>query len=378
MKRKKMKTINKSTKVTQYFAKILVASTVALAFVACGDDSSSASDEEVEQTRSSTYVFGTDFASGELRWVEDGKLSEESLEFFQDAKIVTVDSSILVLEGAGADNVSLVNSKHKVVWQVSLDDYSNPRDAVVLDGYAWIALEGVDKFVQISLKDGSVHKTVKTGAFNRKGASSPNLIDFEVLGDTLFALFQRYVYDAATYSSKFSRGLLAMYSSKGELLDTIQLLNKNPVAVKKAKKNLYVFSQGEYNDSWGTDADDKRGIEKVDISKKKSKLLVGGEKLGGGVYSAAVDEENEIAFVAVYKSYGDVPVMEVDLEKGSAEKLEGVSDVEGSLGFNEGKLYVGERAIGAEGVYVYDGDEMTKLESDAPDALPPYGFTFSF
>jgi hypothetical protein len=97
-------------------------------------------------------------------------------------------------------------------------------------------------------------------------------------------VFQRYV--PVTGGADFQDpGLLAMYKlSDGTLLDTIPLLTKNPMAVKVVKGNVYVGTQGEYNPvTWGIDADDNRGIEKIDLKNKKSELWVSGAELGGGV-----------------------------------------------------------------------------------------------
>ena len=184
----------------------------------------------------------------------------------------------------------------------------------------------------------------------------------------MFALFQRsenYAYPVP--------GLLALYKlSNGDLLDTIKLAKKNPMAMGFAKGKLYIASQGEYNADGGTDADDKRGIEVVDFGKKNTSVVVDGEKLGGGVYAFAVDPEG-VAFAAIYKGFGDVPLMKVDLSKKEAKAVSDVSDVEGSLYFDdvEGVLYVGDR--GAKGgLFKYDEGKVTKI--DAPkDMLPVYG-----
>lgn len=204
---------------------------------------------------------------------------------------------------------------------------------------------------------------------------TPNLIDLEVSGDTLFALFQRYTPDEFGYATFNDNGLLALYSLKKEtLLDTIPLVAKNPVAVKVAKGNVYVASQGEYNEAWGTDADEKRGIEKIDLKKKKSELWVSGKKLGGGIYSFDVDNEKGKGFAAIYKTYGDVPVVEIDLEKGSVKTVEGIADAEGSLAVDEdGVLYAGDRTKTV--VYTFDGKKV-KTAYDASRGLSPYSIAF--
>ena len=352
------------------FLTLTAASALALYMTACSDNSTSADDDPLKP--GSVYVFGSDYKTGELRWVSEDGVSEDSKEFNQDSKIVGVDGNLFVLERYGADNLALVDvSNKKVTWQKDMGDGANPSDVVKANkDEVWVALEGAAKFVKVSVKDGEVVKTVKTDGFNQGKASTPNLVDFEVSGDTLFALFQRsenYAYPVP--------GLLALYKlSNGDLLDTIKLAKKNPMAMGFAKGKLYIASQGEYNADGGTDADDKRGIEVVDFDKKKTSVVVDGEKLGGGVYAFAVDPEG-VAFAAIYKGFGDVPVVKVDLSEKSVKKVSDIADAEGSLYFDDvdGVLYVGDR--GAKGgLFKYDEGKVTKI--DAPkDMLPVYNIT---
>lgn len=104
-------------------------------------------------------------------------------------------------------------------------------------------------------------------------SETPNAADLEVSGDTLFAVFQRSYSDGSSLL-KYENGLVALFKlSDGTLLDTIPLVTKNPQAIKMVKGSLYVGTQGEYNpDTWGIDADETRGIEKIDLKKKKSEL----------------------------------------------------------------------------------------------------------
>ena len=349
------------------FLTLTAASALALYMTACSDNSTSADDDPLKP--GSVYVFGSDYKTGELRWVSEDGVSEDSKEFNQDSKIVGIDGNLFVLERYGADNLALVDvSDNKVKWQKDLGDGANPSDVVKANkDEVWVALEGAAKFVKVAVKDGKITKTVETKKFNQGKASTPNLVDFEVSGDTLFALFQRsenYAYPAP--------GLLALYKlSNGDLLDTIKLAKKNPMAMGFANGKLYVASQGEYNEAYGTDADDKRGIEVVDFGKKKTSMVVDGKKLGGGVYAFAVDPEG-VAFAAIYKGFGDVPLAKVDLSEKSVKTVSEVSDVEGSLVFDDvdGVLYVGDRGSKG-GLYSYDGKKVTKI--DAPkDMLPVY------
>ena len=216
-------------------------------------------------------------------------------------------------------------------------------------------------------------------------SETPNAADLEVSGDTLFAVFQRYVpvEGGADFQDP---GLLAMFKlSDGTLLDTVQLLTKNPMSVKVVKGNVYVGTQGEYNSSWGIDADENRGIEKIDLKKKKSELWVSGTALGGGVNSMEVNAADGKAYVAVYKAYGTVPVVEVDLASKTVKSVGDVMDGSGGLFYDaEAKLlYIGDRGfmdwnppydMGNMFVHVYDGKTL-KAATDEDGFLQSYSIT---
>ena len=208
-------------------------------------------------------------------------------------------------------------------------------------------------------------------------AETPYAADLEVSGDTLFAVFQRYEVATDGYTSIFNEpGLLAMFKlSDGTLLDTIPLLTKNPMAVTVVKGNVYVGTQGEYNPvTWGIDADDNRGIEKVDLKNKKSELWVSGAQLGGGVYMMDVDKTSGKAYVAVYRAYQDVPAVEVDLASKSVKTIDGIVDASGSI-FYDSKAnlaYIGDRGsidyttfeMTPMVAYAYNGKKLTALYDD--------------
>ena len=216
-------------------------------------------------------------------------------------------------------------------------------------------------------------------------SETPNAADLEVSGDTLFAVFQRYVpvEGGADFQDP---GLLAMFKlSDGTLLDTVQLLTKNPMSVKVVKGNVYVGTQGEYNSSWGIDADENRGIEKIDLKKKKSELWVSGTALGGGVNSMEVNAADGKAYVAVYKAYGTVPVVEVDLASKTVKSVGDVMDGSGGLFYDADAklLYIGDRGfmdwnppydMGNMFVHVYDGKTL-KAATDEDGFLQSYSIT---
>ena len=336
--------------------------------------SSSVAESSSSEEVATTFVFGSNYMVGELRWIVDGKISEEKLEFNQDSRLRSVDGNLFVLERLSADNLALIDAKKKTVkWQIDLGANANPTDVVKANkDEIWLALDGAENFVKVAVKDGKITKTVKTGDFSVNNAGTPHLVDLEVSGDTLFALFQRYYTEG--WNSVFEvPGLLAMYKlNNGDLLDTIWLETKNPTAMGFVKGKLYVASMGEYNDSYGTDADNTRGIELVDLSKKKSSLFVGGETLGGGIYDFVVDSKNALAYAVIYKFYGSAPIAKVNLADGSFEMLS-INDAEGSLALDgNGVLYAGDRSYGAEAAYVYEAGVVTKIAAASADVLPPY------
>lgn len=214
-------------------------------------------------------------------------------------------------------------------------------------------------------------------------SETPNAADLEVSGDTLFAIFQRS-YTGEDFNMKYDdNGLLALYKlSDGTLLDTITLATKNPQAVKMVKGSLYVATLGEYNAMWGTDADDERGIEKVDLKNKKSEIWVGGSALGAGAFMMEVNPKSGKAYVTINKGYdadfnADMPVVEVDLASKTVKSVGEVTDGSGALFVDvTGKLYIGDRGflnwntgdMGKMNVRVYDGSKLTSMfEEFDPD-----------
>lgn len=388
---------NKNTKINalRYLLPIAL-----LIIAACGDNSSSAESSEASSSSETdcdgtgcvtsacidrtVFVFSTDYKAGELRWIEEtaghaAVISEDKLDFYQDSKIINAGGNFFVLERAGADNLTLLDPcKKEVLWQTALEDYSNPSDIVMADeSSAWVALEGTQNFIKVSAADGKILKTVKTDAFTSKGGTSPNLADFAVRGDTLFAIFQRYVYDAATYTSTYPKGLLAWYDLKtGKLLDTLTLATKNPAMIAATSENLYVATQGEYDEMWSLPADENRGIEKVNFAKKTSSLFVTGAKLGGGATDIAVDEKNAVAYVAVSAGFSKA-VVSVNLKDGSVKELKDISGADGGFYFDakSGLLYTGDRTF--SDVLFYDGKDVLVVEKGDVAPLPPYGIAVS-
>ena len=342
------------------------------------EESSSSSEISVSLTG---VVFGSDYTTGELRWIDkDGKISESSLSFYQDSKVVTNGADLYVLERKGMDNITKIDpekleskGKKAVVWQVSLDDEANPVDMAFDGDQAWVALQNADSLVKISTEDGKVKKSIKIGKFAYEGEHSPYVADIELDDGSLYVLMQRYTQDENFVVTYPVKGLLAIFdASSGDLKDTIQLKTKNPSSVAVVGGDVYVATHGEYNTAYGTDADSKRGIEKVNVSKKKSELLISGEDLGGGVASMVVD--GELVYVSINLGYDEnfaaiQALKKVDISAKKVDDVEGFSDMSGSMAIDDGLLYVGDRSVPA--VVTWNGKKKNTIKQPK-GALPPY------
>ena len=342
---------------------LLAGSTLALYMQGCSDSGTSANNDN--PFKASVYVFGSNRSdAGELRWIdEDGEVSEAKVSLYQDSRIFPIDGKIFVLEGLSIDNISVFDpSKNKVTAQVKLDDSSNPVDVVKAnDDEVWVALQNAPKIVKVSIEKKKVINKIKTKDFIQGKAISPNVVDLEVTGDTLIALFQRMDENWGTPAP----GLIALYTlDEGKLLDTIRLAKYNPQTMGFAKGKLYVGSIAGYST-------EDNGIEVVDLAKKKSSVVVDGKKLGGGVFSMALNSDDGIAYVAVYEAWGTITLAQVNLSDKSIKKIKGISNIVGSLAYDSDAetLYIGNDDY----FYSYKGDKVEKVENAAKDALQPYG-----
>ena len=178
----------------QSLACIAVAS-LAFGLSACGDDSSSASSNEPEVSLTGVF-FASDYTTGELRWIDkEGKVSEKKLSFYQDSRVAVNGADLFVMEGLSKDNIVLVDpekletdGEKAVVWQVSLDDDTNPIDMAFDGDKAWVALQNADSLIQISTKDGKILKSIKTGTFSNGEEKSPYVADIALDDGKLYAL----------------------------------------------------------------------------------------------------------------------------------------------------------------------------------------------
>lgn len=354
---------------------LLTAASFAVFFSACGDDSSSSgpnftcddtencldddenlsSSEDEKQSSSSSKKNDAKSSSS----VKEDKTSSSS-----EAKDDDKSSSSTQEEGKSSSSTAKEESSSSEKAESSSSEAPTSSSSETASSSS----EAVSSSSEEPAESSSSEEVKPVEYAN----TTPNLADLEVSGDTLFAVFQRQNDD---YSISHN-GLLAMYKlSDGTLLDTIQLATQNPSAVKVAGGNVYVATAGAYDAFYNLPADDKRGIEKVDLKKKTSSLFISATKLGGGVQDFVVDKKNNMGYATVYYGYGSVAVAEINLATGSVMTLPDFVDASGSLEFDESTstLYVGDRFMDWNtgdmhiGVFAYKNGTLTAVSDAEPD-----------
>ena len=359
-------------KMNKFIAGLAIAG-LAFGLAASGDDSSSsASSSEPKVSLTGSY-FASDYSTGELRWIDmEGKVSEKKLGFFQDSRVAINGADLFVMQAKDKDNITLIDpekleteGEKAVIWQVALDKESNPIDmAFDSDKTAWVALENADSPIQISTKDGKILQSIKTKDFNNEGATAPHVADLAYDDGKLYAVFARY---DATWT--YPNGLLAVYdASTGKLQTKVELKTHNPKNVFISDGKVFVATQGDYNMDGATDADENRGLEKVDLEKKTSELFVSGKTLGGGIWQLAADDG--VAYACILKVWGAQVLVKIDLTSGKVESIKGLSDPE-FVAVKDGVVYAADRTYESEKIYVLKDGKATAL--DMPKgAIAPY------
>ncbi|MCQ2104331.1 MAG: hypothetical protein MJZ26_00925 [Fibrobacter sp.] len=343
---------------------LLTAASFAMFFSACGDDNSSSSSGPDITCEDTDDCLDDD----ENLSSSDDKEPSSSSSKKDDAK-----SSSSVKEDKGESSSSAKEDKDEDKSSSSTakeeSSSSEKTESSSSENVSSSSEEAIDSSSSEEPAESSSSEEVKPVEYAN---TTPNLADLEVSGDTLFAVFQR---QNADYSITHN-GLLAMYKlSDGTLLDTIQLATQNPSAVKVAGGNVYVATAGAYDASYSLPADDKRGIEKVDLKKKTSSLFISATKLGGGVQDFVVDKKNNKGYTAIYLAYGSVIVAEIDLASGSVKTVSDIKDASGSLEFDEenSTLYISDRFMDWNtgdmhiGVFAYKNGTLTAVSDAEPD-----------
>lgn len=345
---------------------LLTVASFALFMSACGgDDKKNGVGPEISCEDTEDCLDDEDESSSSVKSSSSSKKDNKSSSSVKEDKD---KSSSSAKEDKDEDKSSSSEAKDDDKSSDSKDDSSSSAEETADSSSS--SEEAIDSSSSEEPVESSSSEEVKPVEYAN---TTPHLADLEVSGDTLFAIFQRQNSD---YSITHN-GLLAMYKlSDGTLLDTIQLATQNPSAVKVAGGNVYVATAGAYDAFYNLPADNKRGIEKVDLKKKTSSLFISATKLGGGVQDFVVDKKNNMGYATVYYGYGSVAVAEINLATGSVMTLPDFADASGSLEFDESTstLYVGDRFMDWNtgdmhiGVFKYKGG-LVEAVSDAEEGL---------
>ena len=116
------------------------------------------------------FVYiGDNANSGKLYWIDGEDISDESIQFSTDTKIVEVNGGLYVMDRKGKGSISKVNASAKsVAWQKAIDA-ENPYDIVAIDNNtAWVAMYNVAEIRKISLTDGSTISSIDTKELSAK------------------------------------------------------------------------------------------------------------------------------------------------------------------------------------------------------------------
>jgi hypothetical protein len=361
--------------------RILFFAAVALTLLACSgsdpDDSPNSSSIEPLSSSSQNSIllnFTSDFESGELRWMDlnSTSLSSGALSFDQDSKVSAVGEDIFVLSrypGVLSCFKARDIGNERTIKQGRLKD-KNPYELVIIGDKGYIVLWDTD-YIQMF----NPSTCTLIGEIPLPELKNSNSI--KASGDTLLVTMQRLEWDNLGMSPKTPSGLLVRINVTTETaIDTISLKLYNPHSTVLSKGKLYISQNGLYDPNMEVIVDGA-GLEAVDLAAATTEVLITGQELGGGIQSIALDEEEQIVYMLVYREWRDAPIIPFDLKtKTAGSPLPNVIDGFGGIKWDEvaRKLFIGERDLYEFGLKVYDPatKTTTKIRDNSKYPLPPY------
>jgi hypothetical protein len=375
-----------------------IVATVVLTLFACAEYDESndmiSSDIGIEGN-SLLFSFTSDYATGELRWMSPDSTTylPGALSFGQDTYVTAVGDDLFVLSRYPGI-LSCVKARNiydkKAIKQVKLDD-ENPYEVVVIGDKGYMVLWDTH-YIQV-FDPGTCTPTDKIPLPNlpplqegNTAIASRNPASIKASGDTLLVTMQRLEWDNLGMSPKTPNGLLVRINATTKTtIDTIPLKLYNPsifgsTALSKGK--LYIPQNGLWDPGMNLLTDENgviwgSGLEVVDLATGTTEVLVKGSEVGGGIQTIALDEEEQILYMLVYREWRDAPIIPFDLvNKKIGEPLPNVIDGFGGLKWDEvaRKLFIGERDLNEFGLKVYNPANKTTIPiiDDQKYPLPPY------
>ncbi|MDR1813159.1 MAG: hypothetical protein LBQ87_10075 [Candidatus Fibromonas sp.] len=342
------------------------------------------------ESNSLLFSFTSDYATGELRWMspDSAKYSPGALSFGQDSYVSAAGDDLFVLTRYPGI-LSCVKARDicdkKAMKQVKLDG-ENPYEVAIIGDKGYMVLWDTH-YIQV-FNPGTCTPTGKIPLpelpplqDGNSSIASRNPASIKASGDTLLITMQRLEWDNLGMSPKTPNGLLVRINATAKTtIDTIPLKLYNPGifgSTVLSRGKLYIPQNGLWDPGMNLLDNSRAGLEVVDLATGETEVLVTGTELGGGVQTIALDEENQILYMLVYREWRDAPVIPFDLvTKKAGEPLPGIIDGFGGLKFDDvgKKLFVGEREFNRFGLKIYNPatNETVMVRDDGKWPLPPY------
>lgn len=334
---------------------------------------------------SKLFVVGSDYQSGILKSItlDSQKLTNISLDIFQDSRLLGYGKALYILERIGADNIINYNPQKSgtdaVVYQKHLISNSNPQDIAFVDSSkAYISLENEPLILIINPATGDSIGSINTSKYifqpaqdSGVAAKTPHAANMIIQNNKLYVALQRRNGD---WQKSGGAGVLLVINIKNDsILGTLKLAYKNISDMATVNHSIYVSTSGSYS-SYMDGA-----IEKIDLSNNKKSVVITADKLGGDPEKIA-HKTGDLFYVSVYKGWQDVGVKLVNFSTGEiVANLPGIVDAYGGILYEPStkRLFVGERDATASGVKVFN-DSNQLIAGPVSVGLPPYSFVASF
>ncbi len=322
---------------------------------------------------SALFVIVSDYKSGALRslTLDSLKAGPDSLQVYQDSRVLESDGAIYVLEQFGADNILKYDPTNgKVVYQKHLGDRWNPSDLIAWKGgIGFITLENHPVLLKFDLEKGTVLDSLNIAAFSHKGdsgtASSPNAEAMAINGDLLYIALQRR--NKASQLPGGNSMVLVVKMSTFTLVDSLVAPGKNANDMWIDGNNLYLSCPN------GMDSLNDGALYSWNLTSKAITTLITEAKLGGHMNAIACDLKAQCA-ATIYRGWGDVQVRRFNLSSGipDADFLPGITDAFGGIAVDPatGNIYVGERKTDGSGVLLFNS-QGKKILGPKSTGLPP-------
>jgi hypothetical protein len=323
------------------------------------DATSRKNKENTIQTSKTVWMQTTDNETGKLHWMtkSDTEFSTDFISIHNDSKIKKSGDYLWVLERYLKDNILKIDptqtGSDAVLWQISLEDGSNPHDLVFINNKIYVSLNNADHILILNPATGAQTGTLDIADYAVPGNTSPNASNMVALDDKLYVVLQRLDGWAATEPGQ----VLEIDVNTNAITNEYTLNLANPGELVVNQDELIVCSRGStYPDPIVQGLDGSRGIEKIDLSTGEAEIIITDEELGGSP-SSLVHKSGTDYFVGVYIGFGNNPVVELDLHDLSMNTIAGVTDAFNGFVYDQDSdlLFIAESDFNGAGLLIWNG-----------------------